>query len=74
MSAPKARSSRGVHRRPAPQRLRWLLVVGGAGSLEVQPGVQLVDTPEFAAAWKPVALAHRDALAAYRTANLDWTY
>ena len=36
--------------------------------------MQLVDTPEFAAAWKPVALAHRDALAAYRTADLDWTY
>lgn len=30
----------------------WLLVVGGAGSLEVAPGVQLVDTPEFPAEWK----------------------
>ena len=26
-----------------------LIVVGGAGSLEVAPGVQLVDTPDFLA-------------------------
>lgn len=52
-----------------------LIVVGGAGSLEVAPGVQLVDTPEFPEAWKAGALAHRDALHVYRTANhLDWTY
>jgi uncharacterized protein len=55
-------------------RVRRLLVVGGAGSLEVAPGIQLVDTPDFPAAWRPVALAHREALAVYRTADLDWTY
>jgi uncharacterized protein len=56
-------------------RVARLLVVGGAGSLEVAPGVQVVDTPEFPAAWKPVALAHRDALALLRqNATLDWTY
>jgi putative NADH-flavin reductase len=55
--------------------VRRLVVVGGAGSLEVMPGVQLVDTLDFPAAWKPVALAHRDALAVYRLAeDLDWTY
>ena len=56
--------------------VRRLFVVGGAGSLEVRPGLQLVDTPEFPAAWRPVALAHRDALALYRAAppGLDWTY
>lgn len=54
--------------------VRRLLVVGGAGSLEVAPGRQLVDTPGFPAAWKPVALAHREALGVYRTADLDWTY
>src|SRR5689334_19768733 len=32
-----------------------LLVVGGAGSLEVAPGVQLLDTPEFPAQWKGTA-------------------
>jgi uncharacterized protein len=53
-----------------------LVVVGGAGSLEVAPGVQLVDTPEFPAAWKPIALAHREALAIYQAADdfIDWTY
>jgi putative NADH-flavin reductase len=29
-----------------------LLVVGGAGSLYVAPGVQLIDTPDFPAAYK----------------------
>lgn len=55
--------------------LRRLVVVGGAGSLEVAPGVQLVDIPEFPAAYKTVALAHRDALAIYRAASdIDWTF
>jgi putative NADH-flavin reductase/pimeloyl-ACP methyl ester carboxylesterase len=54
--------------------VRRLMVVGGAGSLEVAPGVQLVDTPEFPAAWRAIALAHREALEVYRSADLDWTY
>ncbi|MBV9506382.1 MAG: NAD(P)-dependent oxidoreductase [Acidobacteriia bacterium] len=54
--------------------VKRLLIVGGAGSLEVAPGVQLVDTPEFPQAWKGIANAHRDALAVYRKADLDWTY
>jgi putative NADH-flavin reductase len=55
--------------------IRRLIVVGGAGSLELADGVQLVDTPDFPAAYKPVALAHRDALKRYRTADdLDWTF
>lgn len=54
--------------------VRRLIVVGGAGSLEVAPGLQLVDTPDFPPAWRPGALAMRDALAVYRSAGLDWTY
>lgn len=55
--------------------IRRLIVVGGAGSLEVAPGLQLVDTPDFPAAYKPYALAHREALAVLRTAtDLDWTF
>ncbi|MGF6596856.1 putative NADH-flavin reductase [Paraburkholderia sp. GAS448] len=55
--------------------LKRLVVVGGAGSLEVAPGKQLVDTEGFPDAYKPVALAHRDALAYYRTVtDLDWTF
>jgi putative NADH-flavin reductase len=52
-----------------------LLVVGGAGSLEVAPGVALVDTPEFPAAYKPEALAGRDFLNVLRhQQTLDWTF
>lgn len=56
--------------------VKRLVVVGGAGSLEVAPGVQLVDAPQFPAAWKPIALAHADALAVYRkeAGDLEWTY
>lgn len=52
-----------------------LLVVGGAGSLEVASGVQAVDAPDFPEAYKPNALAQREALEFYRTVDdLDWTY
>jgi uncharacterized protein len=52
-----------------------LLVVGGAGGLEVAPGVQLLDTPDFPAGWRPVAEAHRAALAVYqRIEDVNWTY
>ena len=34
-----------------------LLVVGGAGSLEVRPGLTLVNTPDFPVAYKPETLA-----------------
>ena len=49
-------------------------MVGGAGSLYVAPGVQLVDTPEFNPLWKPGASALRDALEIYRTADFDWLF
>ncbi|MTV41778.1 NAD(P)-dependent oxidoreductase [Duganella radicis] len=56
-------------------RVPRLLVVGGAGSLEVAPGVQLVDTPEFPAQWKASALGARDTLRKLRAeAELDWTF
>jgi len=53
-----------------------LVVLGGAGSLEIEPGVQLIATSDFAATWMGVALAHRDALDLYRSApaGVDWTY
>lgn len=50
------------------------LVVGGAGSLYVAPGLQLVDTPEFPAAIKPGATAARDMYTELQAeAALDWT-
>jgi putative NADH-flavin reductase len=55
--------------------VKRLIIVGGAGSLEVSPGVQLVDTPDFPAAYKPVSLAHREALKLYQKENeLEWTF
>ena len=51
-----------------------LLVVGGAGSLFVAPGVQLVDTPDFPPQWKGTAEGGRTALALLRAESaLDWT-
>lgn len=55
--------------------VKRLLVVGGAGSLYVAPGVQLVDTPAFPAEWKQGALAAREALRLIRAEDtLDWTF
>lgn len=55
--------------------VKRLVAVGGAGSLEVAPGKQLVDTEGFPAAYKAVALAHREALSFYRTVtDIDWTF
>lgn len=51
-----------------------LLMVGGAGSLEIAPGVQVVDTPDFPPQWKGSALGARDALDLLREeTQLDWT-
>eukprot|EP01037_Dinobryon_pediforme_P010224 gene10224-10294_t len=55
--------------------VKRLIIVGGAGSLQVSPGVQLVDSPGFPDAYKPVALAHREALKAYKQEKeIEWTY
>lgn len=55
--------------------VKRLLIVGGAGSLYVAPGVQLVDTPQFPAEWKQGALAAREALNRIRhETSLDWTF
>jgi uncharacterized protein len=56
--------------------VRRLVVVGGAGSLEVAPGKRLVDSPDFPPARKPTSLAHARTLdEVYRGIDdLDWTY
>ena len=51
------------------------LVVGGAGSLEVAPGVRLVTTPNFPAAYKAEASKGADFLDFLKTVDdLDWTF
>lgn len=56
--------------------VKRLIVVGGAGSLEVEPGTMLLDMPDFPDLWKPEATGHRDALDVYRSrgGELDWTF
>ena len=52
-----------------------LLVVGGAGSLEVSPGVALVDAPQFPEEYKKEALAGRAFLNTLRSEpSLSWTF
>ncbi|MBB5637738.1 hypothetical protein HDF26_000932 [Pedobacter cryoconitis] len=51
------------------------IVIGGAGSLEVAPGIQAVDTPDFPAAYKAGATAARDYLNILKEEKeLDWTF
>jgi uncharacterized protein len=51
------------------------LVVGGAGSLEVAPGVRLIDAPDFPEAYKAEATAGAAFLDALRgETGLDWTF
>ena len=56
--------------------VKRLLIVGGAGTLEVAPGVMAIDTPNFPAEYKAEALEGLDALTAYRASGdaLEWTY
>jgi putative NADH-flavin reductase len=56
-------------------RVKRLLVVGGAGTLEVSPGVQLLDTPGFPDAYKAEALGGREFLKVLRAEqDLEWTF
>lgn len=56
--------------------VKRLLVVGGAGSLEVAPGVALMDAPGFPEAYRAEAIEGRDSLNVYRGegGGLDWTF
>jgi putative NADH-flavin reductase len=55
------------------KRLLW---VGGAGSLEVAPGVRVIDNPQFPKEWKPESLAQGQALDVFRAGkgDVEWTY
>jgi hypothetical protein len=55
--------------------VKRLVIVGGAGSLEVASGLRLIDTPDFPEEFKPEASQGADALAFFQTiSDLDWTY
>ncbi len=52
-----------------------IINVGGAGSLEVAPGIQLVDTPSFPENWRAGANEQRKSLEIFRgETELDWTF
>lgn len=54
--------------------IKRVLVVSGAGSLEIAPGKQLLDTPEFPAEWKEGATATREGFYWLKEqGDLDWT-
>ena len=51
-----------------------LLVVGGAGLLEVAPGVTLIKSGYLPAEYLPIATSHEKALAVLRGSDINWTY
>jgi putative NADH-flavin reductase len=51
-----------------------LMVVGGAGALEVAPGVSLIDSGKLPPEWLPIAKSHAKALDVLRSSDIDWTY
>ena len=55
--------------------VKRLLVVGGAGGLEVAPGVSLIDSGHLPEAWLPIATSHVKALGVLQQSeDVDWTY
>ena len=51
-----------------------LIVVGGAGGLNVAPGVTLIDSGYLPEPFLPIAKAHHKALNVLRASTIDWTY
>jgi putative NADH-flavin reductase len=55
--------------------IKRVLVVGGAASLEVAPGVRLLDSPEFPEEYKSEAVPGAQFLADLRgVSDIDWTF
>jgi len=50
------------------------LIVGGAGSLEVAPGVTIIQSGHIPAAWLPIAISHSKALEILKKSDINWTY
>jgi putative NADH-flavin reductase len=52
-----------------------LLVVGGAGSLEVKPGLRVIDAPDFPEQWKGTSRATADVYELLRgDREIQWTF
>jgi putative NADH-flavin reductase len=50
-----------------------VIVVGGAGSLEVAPGVTLIASGHLPEAWLPIAKSHEKALKLLQASDINWT-
>lgn len=63
---------KGVKQAPGVKRL---ITVGGAGTLEVAPGILLLDTVFIPKVWRPTEIAHREAKHIIQDSELglDWT-
>lgn len=51
-----------------------LIVVGGAASLEVAPGLTLLASGHVPAAWLPIATSHSKTLDLLKSSDIPWTY
>jgi uncharacterized protein len=51
-----------------------LVVVGGAGTLNVAPGVSLLDSGYLPPTVVPIATAHKKAFDVLQASEIDWTY
>lgn len=72
---PSGSGFRGIVEGAKRAAVERLLVVGGAGTLEVAPGRRLVDQPDFPAEWKDGALRTASFLELLRAeADLDWVF
>jgi len=54
-----------------------VIIVGGAGSTEISPGLRLMNSPvmdQLPAEWKPAIFMHAEVLDLYKNSGLNWTY
>jgi uncharacterized protein len=51
-----------------------LIVVGGAASLEVAPGVTVLSSGQLPAPWIPIATSHAKTLELLKASDIPWTY
>lgn len=54
-----------------------VIIVGGAGSTEISPGLRLMDSPvmdQLSKEWAPVIFIHAEVLDLYKNSGLDWSY
>lgn len=66
---------KGIVRAAKASGVKRLLVVGGAGTLDVAPGQFLVDQPYFPAEYKEAAAGMRDVYLSLKDEKaLDWTF